>query len=65
MGEDPVSVLSGGREIAATMSAPDGSFRFTLPPGEYLLVMPCGEIRVQATVSAGVTSRKDFTCIAA
>jgi hypothetical protein len=61
MAGQPVEVLRAGQWVASVKTGADGSYRFTLVPGDYTVVMPCG-VSVPATVAAGGSVTQDYTC---
>jgi hypothetical protein len=61
MAGQPVAVLRDGHEVGSVMTGADGSYRFTLAPGDYAVEMPCG-VSLPATVPAGGSVSKDYTC---
>jgi hypothetical protein len=54
-----VMVFSGGKQVASAMTGADGTFSFTLPPGNYAL---SGCQTASVSVTAGTRTTHDLTC---
>ena len=54
-----VTATSNGKTVASTVTGTDGSYRFTLPPGSYV-VTGCSNATVVA--SAGLVAHQDLRC---
>ncbi len=55
----PLVATQNDRPIATTVTGSDGSFRFTLPPGSYV-VTGCADLTV--VVVAGQVNHQDISC---